>query len=293
MSIVNGLAFKPRPANYTMNDSTILHGLRKITPTDFLSPQGESEIELSAMSWNRHVWTLRQPRGRGEGGEGRGDTTKAREVERLRREVGDLRGLVDRQEGDIIRLEEESEYLIGKCKRRDDRIAELEHEIVKMRGSWQKAAEAQAQQAREMEERLKQTEGLLRARSTELSRAQTFLSTADRLSEMEVLDIVRDLNENIYQATVSLTEEWEKLGSSQTTARTGVDPNSRTHVPVLVQLARNRDLTGLTLLLQSNLCSQALHMTSSWRHRKELKIINDTYQRLSASGERQAMDTKW
>ena len=109
----------------------------------------------------------------------------------------------------------------------DNRIAELEHEIVKMRGSWQETVKAQAQRARAMEERLKQTEGLLKVRSAELYRAQTFLSTADRLSEMEVLGIVRDLNENIYQATVSLTEEWENLESSQTTGRRDVGSPSQ------------------------------------------------------------------
>ena len=86
--------------------------------------------------------------------------------------------------------------------------------------------EAQARQARAMQERLRQTEELLEARAAELSGAQTFLSTADRLSEMEVLSIVRDLNENIYQVTVSLTEGWEKLESSQATGRIELDPTS-------------------------------------------------------------------
>ena len=39
---------------------------------------------------------------------------------------------------------------------------------------------------------------------------QTFLSTAGRLSE--VLSIVRDLDKNIYQVAVSLTEGWTKMG---------------------------------------------------------------------------------
>jgi len=254
-----------------MRDSPTLRSLHKTTHTYSPSPQRASEIELSTMPQDRRALTPRLPEGLGEEGETRG-TTRSGEVERLRREVG---------------------VLIEECERRGGVIAELEHEIVKVRSSWQKDTEAQAQQARTMEKRLKQTEGLLKARSTELCRAQTFLSTADRLSEMEVLDIVRDLNENIYQATVSLTEEWEKLGPSQTTGRLYINHGSRTQVPVLVRLARNRDLTGLTLLLQSHLCSQAVNITSSWGRRQELKIIREIYQRLSTSGEHHAIDTKW
>ena len=55
----------------------------------------------------------------------------------------------------------------------------------------------------------------------------------------------RDLNENIYQATVNLAGEWEKLESSQAAGRTNIDTVSQPRVPVLVQLARSRDLTFL------------------------------------------------
>jgi len=55
----------------------------------------------------------------------------------------------------------------------------------------------QAQQARVMQERLEH--------------GVDFLSTAGRLSEMNVLSAARDLDENSYQVGVSLTEEWQKL----------------------------------------------------------------------------------
>ena len=240
------------------------------------------------MSQYRHASILgpfREP-------EKRRDTAVDEEAGRLQREVGELEGVVDKYKGEVLRLRGEEARLMGKCRRRDDRIARLEYVNAEMRGSWQEAMEAQARQARAMQERLKQTEELLEARSAELSGAQTFLSTADRLSEMEVLSIVRDLNENIYQVAVSLTEGWEKLKSPQATGRIEVDLTSQPRVIVLIQLARNRDLTGLTFLLQSFLCYQAANMTSSWAHNRELGVLKSVYQHLSALGEHRIINTK-
>ena len=60
---------------------------------------------------------------------------------------------------------------------------------------------------------------------------------------------VGDLNESIYRVTVSSAEEWGKLKSPQSTGRIEVDPASQLHLPVSVQLARGRDLTGPVSLL--------------------------------------------
>jgi hypothetical protein len=187
-------------------------------------------------------------------------------------------------------LEKSEERLRAKCGRRDDRIEELEQKIAGMRNSQAEAMEAEAGKARTMQKRLKQTEELLETRTAELSGAQAFLSTADRLSEMEVLSIVRDLNENIFQVAVSLTEEWEKLEPPQATGRMNPDPTPQPHVHVLVQLARNRDLTGLTYLLQLHLCYQAMNMTSSWVRNPDLGALKQVYQSLSASGEHHIID---
>jgi len=214
-----------------------------------------------------------------------GDTKKAEDVGQSRK-IGDPKGPPAKQKADIQRLREE---LMGECRRKDDRIAKLEQENAKLRGFSQEAMEAQARQARVMQEQLKQTEGLLQARTAQPSGAQAFLSTEDHLSEMEVLSIVHDLNRNIFQLAVSLTDAWEKLESSQATE---VDPTPQPHVPVLIQLARKRDLTGLTFLLQSFLCSQAMDMTSSWAHNRELSILECVYQRLSASGKHHIINTK-
>jgi len=204
------------------------------------------------------------------------------------REIRDPKALVAKQKADILRLEQK---LIGECKYRDNQIARLEQENAKLRGSLREM-EVHARQAQSMQERFKQTQELLDVRTAELSGAQTFLSTADRLSETEVLGIVRSLNENIFQLAVSLTDAWEKLESSQATGRIKLDLTSKARVPVLVQLARGQDLTGLTYLLQSRLCYQAVKMTSSWVRNQESGGLGSVYRHLSASGEDRIINVK-
>ena len=182
--------------------------------------------------------------------------------------------------------EEKSENVIGEYKRMEDRIAELESEIGKTHGFYQGVVRGQTQHIRAIEERLKLTEELLETRSAELSGAQAFLSTTDRLSEVEVLNIVRDLNENIYQVAVNLTDEWE---SSWATGGMNIDPASQ---PTVVKRVLDRDPTGLTFLLQSCLCSQVAKMTSRWGHYRGLAILELIYQRLSASGEHRIVDAR-
>ena len=272
--ILHVFVFEPRPA---MSQSPTLNALSAafsvlvlsvaLSLIAFPSLPGGSQNESSGRSG-------REPE------EGRGDTAGHGEVGRLRRGIGDPIGRAGRQGVGMVGLRVEEEKLVRKVKRRDDQIAELEHEIGQMRDSYQGDVQMRTQHILVVEERLKRTEELLTTRSAELSVAHAFLSTTDRLSEAEVLSIVRDLNENIYQVAVNLTEEWEKLESSQAIGPTGVDPTS-----VLVQLVRNRDPTSLTFLLQSCLCFQAVDMTSGWGHHQELAILESVYKRLSASGE--------
>ena len=173
----------------------------------------------------------------------------------------------------------------------EDRVAQLEQEITKMRDAHQKALEEQVQQTREMEERWRLTKEVLATKSAELSGARAFLSATDRLSEVEVLTIVRDLNESIYQVAVNLTDGWEKLRSSEATNRMGVDHATRPRAPSLVQRVASRDPTGLTFLLQSCLCSQVVKITSSWGYHQELAVLETIYKRLYASGERHVVAT--
>ena len=220
-----------------------------------------------------------------------GDTAMTEEVRRLRRDYGKCRGEIRRLKGGEEKLRKEQEKLKGKCRRKDDRIAKLEDGIAGMSGAWQEM-EAQARKVRAMEEELRQIKELLGARTAELSGAQAFLSTADRLSEIEVLGIVHNLNENIFQLAVGLTDAWERLGPSQATGPIEVDLTSQPRDPVLVQLARKRDLAGLTYLLQSFLCHQAVDMTSSWVCNQEFGGLGSVYQRISASGEHHIIDTE-
>ena len=267
-------------------------GRPEVVPTDSRFSFRAIKSKTRALSLDRNPPSTRPFRGPERKEERRGDPAGAEEVGRLRREVWDLTALVEKQRTDISRLAEAEERLRGKCERREDRISRLEHEVSKLRVSLQQAGKVQNQQPQGVQERLEQTERLLEARSAELSGAQAFLSTADRLSEMEVLGIVRDLNENIYQVAVSLTEGWMKLESSKPPGKIKLDLTSKPRPIVLVQLARNRDLTGLTFLLQLHLCHYAVSMTSTWVHNQEFALLKDVYQRLSASGEHHIVRTK-
>ena len=213
-----------------------------------------------------------------------GDTLRIGEGWWLRREIGDLKGLVERQKAEISRLRGAKELMKGELERRGNMISKQDHVLQKLHSGWQEAQMVHARQAQGMQERLKRTEELLATRSAELSGAQAFLCTADRLSEMEVLGIVRELNENIYQVAAGLTEGWMKMESSKPPDKAELNLTSQ-RLPVLIQLARNRDLTGLTFLLQLHLCFYATQITSSWVHSKDFVLIKNIYQRLSASGE--------
>ena len=235
----------------------------------------KSEDESPAESQSRLASSSRSSGGSGkETDEGRADIARSSEVRQLRKEVDGLKGRVHRRDVSIRTLKGKEEQLTN-------RIEELEHKV----GLHQEVEQRRTQHIWAVEERLKRTEELLATRSAELAGAQAFLSTTDHLSEEEVLGIVRDLNENIYQIAVDLTEGWEKLESSRTASPMDVDPASRPNTSALVQLACNRDPVGLTFLLQSCLCSQVARMTSSWGQNQELAVLESIHQQLSASGE--------
>ena len=202
--------------------------------------------------------------------------------------IAELESQSQRKDLKILELEDQSQYkdrrileVESQSQRQGLRIAKLESDVRNVRGDYDGAME----QNRAITERLKQSEELSAARSAELSGTHAFLSTTDRLSEVEVLEVVRDLNENIFQVAVRLTDEWGKLESSRPTGRTDANLTFRHRPPVLTQLARNRDHTGLTFLLQSRLCSQVVAMTSGWSYYNDLTILESVYERLSASGE--------
>ena len=275
-----------------MSENSTLHDHPEIIPAGPLSPPRDIEDEPPPVSQDRHALTPGSPIEPGKEEIGDTATAETEEVGRLRGEVKHPKGPVDEGRVGVVILEREGEKLIDQCRRREDRIVELKRKITEMYVSYREAEETQTRKTRAMQTQLKQTEELLEARSAELSAAQVFLSTADRLSEMEVLSIVRDLNENIYQVAVGLTEEWEKLDPSQATTRMDVDPTSRPDVPALVRLARGRDPTGLTFLLQTWLCFLAVDMTSSWGRHQESATLGSIYKRLAVLGERHISDPR-
>jgi uncharacterized protein YukE len=308
MAILHRLVSQLRPTSHTMNENHPPSDDPEVAPTDPHPPPSESGAESSPPpppsapppqdQCPSTTNTPKDPERKEEVREERkeekkGDTTRFGEGWRLRREIASLSGQLEKQKAEVSKLREAEEKLRGKVERRENTISQLDHDLEKMRHSWNEAEKVHARQAQGMQERLKRTEELLATRSAELSGAQAFLSTADRLSEMEVLGIVRELNENIYQVAAGLTEGWMKMESSKPPEKVELDLTSQQRSVVLVQLARNRDLTGLTFLIQLHLCYYATNMTSSWAHNKDFVLVKELYQRLSASGEYQIIDAKW
>ena len=195
---------------------------------------------------------------------------------------------IDMQKAEIFTLKGWKERYTRKYRGAKERVAELEREVWKVSEAHQETLKKRDQQTRAMADRLTRTEELLETRSVELTVAQSFLSTADHLSEAEVLDIVRDLNENVFQVTANLTEGWEKLGSSRANKfiidQHDIDHLSQLHGSVLIQQASDQNPAAVAFLVQSCLCSLATDIASGWRHDRELAQLEPVYQRLSASG---------
>lgn len=192
--------------------------------------------------------------------------------------VGDLRS-------EISQLKFWREKYTRKYATAKDRIAELEDRIEDMSKAHLVILKNQDRLIQGMEDELARTKELLAARSTELSGAQAFLSTTDGLSESEVLGIVRDLNENIFQVAAALTEEWEKYIPSEPGQITqeAVDPFSQLHGPTLVCQVLERDPASVTFLLQSCLCYIVTEIAASWRG-EDSEELGYTYQHLCATG---------
>lgn len=225
----------------------------------------------------------------------RGRVPVSEEIEVQRREIEDLVGRqkarIEVQTAEIIRLRSSKERYVKRCREARERVAELDHEFRKIYRDHEEALRRRDRRMRAIEDELAQTKELLAARSTELSGAQSFLSTTDRLSEAEVLGIVRDLNENIFQVAANITEEWEKLGPTRShrfyIAKEDIESLSDFHGAALVHYVLDRDPAAVTFLIQSSLCRIAADIASSWRrgmyeHTRPLEYV---YKSLCASGE--------
>jgi hypothetical protein len=203
--------------------------------------------------------------------------------------VGRRRTVIDTQKAELSMLSNLRERYLRKHRAAKERIAELEHRLEEDSRTNRRAVAKRDQRIQALEDELTRTNELLDARSKELSGAQSFLSTADRRSEADVLGIVRDLNENIFQVAASLTEQWEKYRPGRSSRfeirKKDIDSFSQSFGPALVHQVLDRDSAAVTFLLQSCLCDFAVQASSSWRYKKEFETLSSIHERLSASGE--------
>jgi hypothetical protein len=199
--------------------------------------------------------------------------------------VGRQRTSGDTMKNEIAQLRVWKERYTRKYTAAKERIAELEDKIEDISKAHRVATRKQDQRIRAVEDELARTKELLAARSTELSGAQSFLSTTDGISEAEVLNLVRDLNENIFQVAANLTEEWEiyKPSKDSKITKEDVDPFSDLYGPALICHVLEKDPAAVTFLLQSCLCDLTTQITSSWR-RDHDDDFGYVYQRLYTSG---------
>lgn len=220
------------------------------------------------------------------------------ESEEIEREDGwteDLarrqRAKIDSQKVEKFKLRRSKGRYERKYKGAKKQVEELEHEIGRVLRAHKEISEKRNKRVQAMEDELTRAKELLAARSTELSAAQSFLSTRDGLSDAEVLDIVRVLNKNVSQVAANLTKEWKKLGSPPSgrfvVSKKNIDEVSRFCGPVLVHQSVEGDPAAVNLLVRSCICRIVTQITSSWRHDRghtELGILGFVYEGLSASG---------
>ena len=156
-----------------------------------------------------------------------------------------------KEEGKLIRE-------MGAQGQSDCEIGLREYEVVCLL-HWQKALEAQARQTD--------------ARTVEANRrpGQTFIHDGP-LSKMEVLSIVRDINENVYQAAVSLTEEWRNWSHRRLLVGLKLIPLRDFSTP-RPRLRPAGPRPGLTFLLLPHLCYWVVDTSSSRGYSQELVAL--------------------
>jgi len=133
---------------------------------------------------------------------------------------------------------------MGKRGRKKDQVEGLEPKTGKIHDLYEEDVQRRTQYIWPVEERLKKkrTNGKLFATTSVKLRDTHFL--INHLSGVKVVNIVRDLNENIYQVAVNSTDEWEKMTHRNHSSNVYLDP-------ALVQKVPGRDPVDLTFLFQS------------------------------------------
>ena len=221
---------------------------------------------------------------------------------------------IDAQTAEIVRLRSSKERYARRYRETKERITELDLEFREVRRDHEEALEKRDRRVQAATDELAQIKDELQRTKDELARTKDELTQAKEPpaggstesaetqhqssssmthspSEGEVLGVVRDLNEIIFQVAANLTEEWEKRGSSwysrPNLTKEEVDSLSQFYGPTLLRQALGRDPTAMTFLVQSCLCYLVTQIALGWRrdHDSRLWALGSVYKRLSASGE--------
>lgn len=196
---------------------------------------------------------------------------------------------IESQKVDIFKLRRSKKRYERRYRGRMEQVAELEQELGKIFRAYMENLEKK-KRVQAMEDELARTKELLEARSTELSAAQSFLSTADRVFDADVVGMVHDLNKNVSRVAANLTQEWKKLGPSPYgrpfIPKENIDDYSQSYGPVLIHQSLQGDPDAVNLLVRSCFCLMVTQITSSWRqgHGAEFGTLGHVYRRLYASG---------
>lgn len=203
---------------------------------------------------------------------------------------------IDAQSAELLKLRVSKEKYAKGYRIANERIEELEHEIKELSKTHQEASEMQNQRIQAMEDQLRRNQELSETKPAERTRVKPLSSPSNRVSEVEVLGIVHNLNENLFQVAAHLAEEWEEFSLSQTdrftVTKEDIGTFARSYGPTLVHqvldtVGVDRNPATVTFLLQSCLCQLAAQVTSNWRQNQELIILRSLYRLLPPSGKRE------
>jgi hypothetical protein len=186
----------------------------------------------------------------------------------LEKEVRTLRKQLEQSQGHVTALEE-------KLHRREKDMQLVQDDSIRM----------------EMEHSLTRT--LLEARILELKGAQSFLTTADSLSEAEVSSMVDALNAEIFQAAASMADSFEfeivkgDAGEALTTTRRKTEEVLGPRMLKLLSSLRHReDLLVVQIALQAWVTKFGRQVITVWHSDvlKERSFLEKVYSQMRGAG---------
>jgi hypothetical protein len=189
----------------------------------------------------------------------------------LEKEVRTLRKQLEQSQGHVTALEE-------KLHRREKDMQLVQDDSIRM----------------EMEHSLTRT--LLEARILELKGAQSFLTTADALSEAEVSSMVDALNAEIFQAAASMADSFEfeivkgDAGEALTTTRRKTEevlgPRMLKLLKLLSSLRHREDLLVVQIALQAWVTKFGRQVITVWHSDvlKEQSFLEKVYSQTRGAG---------